>query len=204
MTHRDHRRKAEHDRASQLTVFPEAPGRRVWRKEVHLPLERELTADDRERGPKVDLPDGIHIVTVSENTPARLFEAAHLLTAVSEAWINHADGFVPSDRYDSAIAVVRGRVVGGLIAGRNLPTHLRRVLGDPSGQTAAESQNRPVIWYVWVHPAHRRKRLARQLLEATASHFRRRVAEMGFRLPIFEGAEAVLLSMGIKEVAGCQ
>lgn len=187
---------------AKLTVFPAAPGRRVYRKEVHLPVKRKITSDDRKFGPGVGLPDGIHIVTVSENTRAELFEAASLLSGVSDAYRNHADGFAPSNNYDSAIAVVGGRVVGGLIAHRNRKAYLRQVLGKRSRPGHAGNEFRPVVWYMWAHPAHRRKGLGRQLLEAIADHFGRAVGELGFRLPISEEMDGLLRKMGIKEVAG--
>lgn len=184
----------------ELTVFPEVPGKRVWRTGVH---RKKLSIDDWKRGPKVRLPDGIHILTVSENTPRELFDAASLLSCMSNVCSQHANGFLPSDYFDSAIAVVDGRVVGGVIADRYHSTYLRKVLGDESEPTGAESQYRPVIWYVWVHPVHRRRGVGPQLLEAIAAHFGRPVAEMGFWLPVFEEADAMLRSMGITEVAGC-
>ena len=72
------------------------------------------------------MPDGIYIVTVSEGTPVERFQIAHLLNLESEgACSTHANGFVPSDNYDSAIAVVDGRIVGGVIADRDRAVPLR-------------------------------------------------------------------------------
>jgi hypothetical protein len=41
------------------------------------------------------------------------------------------------------------------------------------------------------------------LLEAIATHFGRKAAELGFRPPISNPAAQLLRSMGIEEVVGC-
>lgn len=97
------------DKYPQLTVFPEAAGRRVWRDEVHTPLGRKLTPDERQHGPRCSLSEGIYIVTVSEGTSADLFTAACLLNLASQGKRStHANGFVPTDNYDSAIGARGG------------------------------------------------------------------------------------------------
>jgi GNAT superfamily N-acetyltransferase len=198
------------DKYPQLIVFPNAAGRRVWRKEVHTPVRRKLTPDEYKYGPRCNLPEGIHIVTVSKGTSADLFTAAHLLNLASKGKrTTHANGFVPTDNYDSAIVVVDSRVVGGIIADRGRAIHLRAQLrANGTHKIIAcqpDDRNRPqaVIFDLWVHPAHRRKGLARQLVIALAGHFGCSPGELGFRVPISKAAVQLLRSMGLDQVVGC-
>ena len=177
---------------------------------MHAPLARKLTPDERRHGPRFGLLEGIHVVTVSEGTATDLFTAAKLLNLASRGKRStHANGFVPTANYDSAIAVVNGRVVGGAIADKGRAVHLRaqlhvngthRVVGC---RPEDRNQPRPVVYDLWVHPAHRRKGLARQLLEALARHFQCSLKELGFRVPISKAAVRLLRSMGLEEVVGC-
>jgi GNAT superfamily N-acetyltransferase len=197
------------DKYPQLTVFPEVAGKRAWRTEVHEPPSRELSREDLELGPTCGLQDGIYIVTVSANTPTERFDAAHLLNVAAEAVAphelsTHCNGFVPTGNYDSAIAIVDGRVVGGVIADRWRTVNVRKPLSPKSNSKGVQSELRPAVWDLWVHPAQRGRGLGRQLLEAIAAHFGRAVPELGFRLPISEKAVALLNSMGIEEVLGCE
>jgi len=166
----------------QLPIFPEVPGERVWRPEVHRSPTKKLSQDEIERGPKCELPDGIHILTVSANTPAELFDAAQGLNMVSPTALrNHNDGFLPSGNYDSAIAVVRGRVIGGLIADRGRVVTGRPRLGGRPGPSPITPGLRPVVLNVWVHKAHRHKGVERRLLEGAASHFSVEVGSLALR-----------------------
>ena len=182
----------------KLTIFPEAPGKRIFRPEVNRPV-RKLSQEEEELGAVTRLPDGIHIVTVSANTPPALFEAAHFLDLVSAGQRNN--GFVPTDHYDSAIAIVNGRVIGGVLANIRKTCTMRKVLS--SGSERPELEACPTIWGLWVHPGYRQKGVGRQLLEAMATHFNRGVAELGFWLPISDKAVSLLKSMGIDQVLGC-
>lgn len=143
-------------------------------------------------------------MTVSANTTPELFEAARQLNVVSyDERTTHADGFMPSYNYDSAIAVVNQRVVGGIVARRSAACYLRKILADDYHTMLSDGRVGPTVWDLWVHPAHRRQGLGRQLLEAIAGHFGRKVTEMGHRLPITEAAAGALRSMGIVDVLGC-
>jgi ribosomal protein S18 acetylase RimI-like enzyme len=205
------------DKYPQLTVFPEVPGKLVWREEVNTPSRRKLSREERQLGPGCDLPDGIYIVTVSENTPPEWFHAAQLLNLVSAGKrTTHGPGFLPLYDYDSAIAVVNGRVVGGVVADKerflSLLVPLRaksapRQLspGDPREpwNSPRVGHRRPTVFDLWVHEAHRRRGVARQLLLAIAAHFGRSVGDLGFRVPISPAARQLLRSMGLREVLGC-
>jgi GNAT superfamily N-acetyltransferase len=188
---------------SRLTVFPEVQGQRMWRQEVNEGINRRLSREERDLGPVCGLADGIYIVTVSANTPAERFKAAHLLNLASaNERSTHGPGFVPTDHYDSAVAIVDRRVVGGVIAARNGACHLRVTLRTQSRPVSVRSECRPIVWDLWVHRAHRRKGLGGQLLEAIAAHFSRSVADLGHRLPISRKAVGLLRSMRIEEVLG--
>jgi GNAT superfamily N-acetyltransferase len=191
----------------RLEIFPEASGERVWRREVHERQPRKLTRDERQHGPRCNAPDGIYIVTVTEETPPERFEMAHLLNLTSRgARSTKCNGFVPTDNYDSAIAVVSGRVVGGVIADRGRVTHVAKGLGADGRcrkSLPADRRGCPVIMDLWVHPAHRRKGLGQQLLAAIAGHFGRSVEQVGYRFPISRNAVRLLWSMGLRKVEGC-
>ena len=196
-----------------LTIFHEVAGKRVWRNEVYAGPHRKLSADERRCGPKCKLDDGIYIVTVSDGTPAERFDIAHLLNLASAGKrTTHANGFVPTNNYDSAIAVINNRVVGGIIADSDRAVHLsvrlqangiHKCSALSSSKLATRGRGRPVIWDLWVHPAHRRKGVAEQLLVAMAARFGCIPTGLGFRVPISGGAVRLLRSMGIKEVVGC-
>lgn len=183
------------EKFSQLKVFPEAPGNRVDR--------RKLSRQENELGPEANLPDGIHIVTVSEGTPASLFEAAHSLSIVSKVRTKtNAPDFLPCNHRDSAIAIVDGRIVGGVVAECNRRIYRCQITSYVSGTHEVPIRWGPIVMYIWVHEDHRRRGLGRQLLEAIANHFGRRVSEMGFFLPISNDGRRLLTKMGIKEACG--
>jgi GNAT superfamily N-acetyltransferase len=192
------------DKYPQLAVFPEVSGELVHRPEVNTPPRRKLSREERQLGPSCNLSDGIYIVTVSANTPHERFDAAHLLNLASHGKRStHANGFIPTDNYDSAVAVVNGRVVGGVIADRERVGHLHVRLRSNSARALSGPRRLcPIVFDLWVHPAHRRRRLAQQLLLAMASHFRRSVGELGFRVPISTAAVHLLRSMGLTEILG--
>jgi GNAT superfamily N-acetyltransferase len=194
------------DKYPPLEVFPEVRGKRVWRREVHEGQPRKLTRDEREHGPLWNAPDGIYIVTVSQGMPAERFEMAHLLNLASQgARSTIANGFVPTHNYDSAIAVANGRVVGGVVADRERATWFAKELtadGRCRKSAAAESRLCPVIMDLWIHPAHRRRGLGRQLLGTIAGHFSRSVEQLGFWFPIRKNAVLLLWSMGLRRVEG--
>ncbi len=204
---------AEPEKYPPLTIFHEVTGKRVWRNDVYAAPRRKLSADERRCGPTCNLDDGIYIVTVSDGTPAERFVIAHLLTLASAGKrTTHANGFVPTDNYDSAIAVLNWRVFGLIIADIDRAIHLNVRLqangrykssGLSSSKLATRGKVGPVVWDLWVHPAHRRKGVARQLLIAMAAHFVCSASELGFRVPISSGAVRLLRSMSIKEVVGC-
>lgn len=194
------------DKYAQLRIFPEEIGERTWRHAVDDWKSRKLTADERRHGPLCNAPDGIYIATLSERTPAERFEMAHLLNLASRGTRStHANGFVPADHYDSAIAIAKGRVVGGAIADRGRTMRKTLELKSDGGYksgSAAGVELRPVMWDLWVHPAHRQKGLGRQLLSAMAEHFECSVEQMGFRFPISKKARLLLWSVGLRKVEG--
>jgi len=196
------------DKYPPLTIFPEVAGKRVWRNEGHTWQEkRKLSGEERRCCPHCDLVDGVYIVTVSDGTPPERFDIAHLLNLASQRKRStQAEGFLPSDNYDSAIAVVNGRVVGGIVADIERAVHLSvRLQANGTCQSSALTrvQARAVIFDLWVHPVHRRKGLARQLLMAMAAHFGCSPRKLGFRVPVSREAVQLLRSMGIKEAVGC-
>ena len=194
------------DKYAQLRIFPEEIGERIRRREVNNWKSRKLTADEHRHGPLCNAPDGIYIVTLSERTPAERFEMAHLLNLASKGTRStHGNGFVPADLYDSAIAIANGRVVGGAIADRGRTMRKTLELESDGGYKSGSASGvelRPVVWDLWVHPAHRRKGLGRQLLSAMAEHFECSVEQMGFRFPISKEARLLLWSMGLRKVEG--
>jgi GNAT superfamily N-acetyltransferase len=194
------------DKYASFKIFPEARGNRVWREEVHQWEPRKLTREERQHGPRYNAPDGIYIVTVSEGTPPEGFEMARLLNLASRgSRSTKANGFVPTGHYDSALAVVSGRVVGGVVADRGRAIWFAGELRADGGcrkSRMADDGGGPVIMDLWVHPAHRRRGLGRQLLTAVAAHFGRSVEQIGFRFPIRKNAVRLLWSMGLRKVEG--
>jgi GNAT superfamily N-acetyltransferase len=166
---------------------------------------RELSDDERQHGPVCGLPDGIYIVTASAGTPPERFAAAHLLNLASEGdRSSQANGFVPTDNYDSAVAVVEGRIVGGVIADRDRGAHLCVRL-KPNGTFQSVGGPRklcPIVFDLWVHPTHRRRGLGGQLIRAMATHFGRDVGELGFRVPFSKAAVQLLRAMELSTVLG--
>jgi GNAT superfamily N-acetyltransferase len=186
----------------QLAIVPEVPGKRVWRPEVSRGPDRTLSPEEIKLGPTCALPDGIYIVTVSENTPPEYFAAAHLLQRIRVIENGtHSPSFVPLFHYDSAIAVVERRVVGGVVAHTDQVVNSRLVL-ESGAENPADGEYRPTVMYLWVHPAHRHGGLGRQLLNAIASHLGRQLAQLGFFFPISDSATGLLRSMGVDEVLG--
>lgn len=191
---------------SQLAMFAEVPGNRVWKRDVHGSPGGQVSQDEKQRGPVSELADGIYVVTVSENTPPERFRAAHRLNLVSEPdrrkQCTLAGGFLPGDSHDTAIAVVNSRIVGGIVADRGRACFWRQALSDKSSPVSVGYQSRPCVMYIWVHPKHRRMGIGRQLQEAIAAHFDRKVSDLGHWFPIKPKAKQLLRSMGIEEVFG--
>lgn len=201
-------RDKDHPTIDRLKIFPDAKGEKMWRQEVHKWQSRRLSPDERKHGPRCNAPDGIYIVTVSERTPPEHFEMAHLLNIASHGTrSSQANGFVPTDNYDSAIAVVNGRVAGGVIADveRCMPRTKRLIARGASSASLPVDHPRygPVVFDLWVHPSHRRRGIGGQLLEAIAAHFGLTVAKVGYRFPIKRNAVRLLRKMGVRTVEGC-
>ena len=196
------------DKYPQLTVFPGMPGEKVWRSDVYNGPQGTLTHDERQLGPRYDLPNGIYIVTVSEGTPTERFEIATLLDqAYAEERTTQGPSFVPITNYDSAVAVVNGRVVGGIVAADVVKAFFVNVRVQLSARGTYEEAGIKGHWRMgvndlWVHRAHQRKGLARQLLAAMADHLGCSVGELCFRLPINKAAVRVLWSLGLRQVEG--
>jgi len=99
-----------------LAIFPDVPGKRIWRQELYRPLNWRPDSDEKEFGPKTDFPNGVHIVTVSENIPAERIE---LFRKASFAARRSGYDFSLGDNYDAAVAVYNGRIAGLAWADRN-------------------------------------------------------------------------------------
>ncbi len=200
-----------------LDLFSEVSGRRVWRNEVHNPPPWQPTQDEIAFGPLTNSADGIYIVTVSEKTPAERIELAWRATLASERQHPGPD-FLPADNYDSAVAVRNGRIAGAALATlasralyvwnvslkENGTAYKNEELTEENGLTFNENLGgRPTVFTIWVHTAHRRKGIGRQLVAALAEHFSLTVDEIGFRLPLSKDAVHMLEAMGLKSVIGC-
>ena len=200
-----------------LNLFSEVSGRRVWRNEVHNPPPWQLTQDEIAFGPLTNSADGIYIVTVSEKTPAERIELAWRATLASERQHPGPD-FLPADNYDSAVAVRNGRIAGAALATlasralyvwnvslkENGTAYKHEELTKENGLTFnGKLGDRPTVFTIWVHTAHRRKGIGRQLVAALAEHFSLAVNEIGFRLPLSKDAVHMLEAMGLKSVIGC-
>ncbi len=199
-----------------LDLFSEVPGRRVWRNEVINPPPWQPTQDEIAFGPLTNSADGIYIVTVSEKTPAERIELAWRATLASERQHPGPD-FLPAHNYDSAVAVRNGRIAGAALAKlesralyvwnvslkENGTAYKHEELTKENGLTFnGNLGDRPTVFTIWVHTAHRRKGIGRQLVAALAEHFSLAVNEIGFRLPVSKDAVHMLEAMGLKSVIG--
>ena len=200
-----------------LDLFSEVPGRRVWRNEVINPPPWQPTQDEIAFGPLTNSADGIYIVTVSEKTPAERIELAWRATLASERQHPGPD-FLPAHNYDSAVAVQNGRIAGAALAKlecralyvwnvslkANGTAYKYEELTKENGLTFnGNLGERPTVFTIWVHTAHRRKGIGRQLVAALAEHFSLAINEIGFRLPLSKDAVHMLEAMGLKSVIGC-
>ncbi len=98
-------------KAINLRVFPACGTDRIWRDEVNHAPQWAPSASDYSWGSKVNMPDGIYVVTVSEKTPPEWIHLAWKVAVIAKG--QHPEsGFLPMSNYDSAIAVHKGRAVG--------------------------------------------------------------------------------------------
>lgn len=205
-----------------LAVFGPCDGERVYRAEVNTSTGWRPTAEEKSKGPRTNLADGIYIVTVSENTPAAWISELARKASIA-GWGQHfSDHFLPGDNYDSAIAVYKGRVVGGVWVrtSSRTPYLLRLALktdgtsytfeelsgeDDPPEDMPQLERNdgelfRPTIMSMWVHKKYRRLGIGRQMVAALAKHFGLPVSEIGIRLPVSAEATRMLMSMNVHEI----
>lgn len=197
-----------------LPVFPACGPDRVWRIEVNQRPKWSSSASDRALGARVNLADGIYIVTVSEKTPAEWIHLAYKVSDIASG--QHPESsFLPGDNYDSAIAVHESRTAGAVLARTEWrcpyhwvvslkPDGTPYDLGEfPSGALIPRTtgdQFVPTIMTLWVHPAHRRKGIGRQLVAAIAQHFGLAIDQIGFRLPLWKESVHMVEAMGLSKI----
>jgi hypothetical protein len=160
-----------------LPIFPAAPGKRVWRPELHQPPDWRPGPDEKKFGPKTDLPDGIYVVTVSENTPAERIE---LFLKASFAARHSGYHFALGDDYDAAVAVFSGRIVGIAWADTLRVCQFQyRFESKPHRKFVSSLTPRPTVMGIWVNPRYRRLTIGRQIISAVGQHFSVQVEEIG-------------------------
>lgn len=200
-------------------AFSKLRGRRVRRTQELPPLSPwQPTQDELAFGPRTNLADGIYIATLSEKIPTERIELASKATLASERQQHRGPDFLPGPHYDSAVAVQNGRIAGAALAKlecralyvwnvslkENGTAYKHEELTEENGLTFnGKLGDRPTVFTIWVHTAHRRKGIGRQLVAALAEHFSLAVNEIGFRLPLSKDAVHMLEAMGLKSVIGC-
>lgn len=217
------KREARNRKIAQLRILPEKAGERIFRDEVDTAPDWEMDADERKVGPRTTFPDGIYIVTVSENTPGEWIDLSWRATiAGGKQHPNQNLDFLPADNYDSAIAVYNGRVVGGALASlerkaqyRWRPTLKTDGTAYSYEELTGEAETpascppvydptlqpfRPTVLTIWVHQKYRRLGIGRQLVTALAEHFNRPVDQIGIRLPLWSESVRMIRAMGLDEI----
>ena len=129
---------------------------------------------------------------------------------------------MPGSNYDSFIAVMGGRIIGGALVAlesgaRYLWTvHLKpdgnahnadELFGEETKKCGATFDGNlgspPAIYTIWVHPGHRRKGIGGQLVQAVATYYGLSLERLCFRLPLSKEAVGMTKALGLKEIVGC-
>jgi ribosomal protein S18 acetylase RimI-like enzyme len=209
-------------KVSPLFVYPAKEGKSVFRPEVNHGPKWRPDADEKKLGPKTDQPDGIYLVTVSENTPTEWIDLTWRATIASHG--QHPETMlVPGDNYDTAVAVYHRRVVGAAWARRSWrtlylwtpslkPDRKAYSYEELTGEAEMEGDApklrrddsiemfRATIMTMWVHKKYRRLGIGRQLVHALAKHFGLEANTIGYRLPLSKEAVGMVRSMGLSEI----
>ena len=173
---------------ASLPIVSMAAGRRIWRNDMYALGDWEPVANEVEHGPRTEFADGIYVVTVHEGTPVDWLKVALKATIASDGQHPGPD-LMPGSNYDSFIAVMGGRIIGGaLVALESGARYLWTVHLKPDGNAhnadelfGEESKkcgvtfdgnlgSPPAIYTIWVHPGHRRKGIGGQLVQAVATY----------------------------------
>ncbi len=212
------------DCTGKLAAFPifrEIAGERSGRAESYNLGNWAPTADERIMGPNTTLSDGIYIVTVSDRTPEEWLGLSRKASII--ALDQHpGDNFNPLYNYDAAIAVYRGRVVGGALARvsrharyrwtpalkpNRMPYSFEELTGEvemsadcPPFIPDSSLKTVPMVTTLWVHEGSRRLGLGRQIISAVAQHFKLEADQIAYRLPLSAEATLMFQAMGINQI----
>jgi len=206
---------------ASLPIVSMAAGRRIWRNDMYALGDWEPVANEVEHGPRTEFADGIYVVTVHEGTPVDWLKVALKATIASDGQHPGPD-LMPGSNYDSFIAVMGGRIIGGaLVALESGARYLWTVHLKPDGNAynadelfGEESKkcgvtfdgnlgSPPAIYTIWVHPGHRRKGIGGQLVQAVATYYGLSLERLCFRLPLSKEAVGMTKALGLKEIVGC-
>jgi hypothetical protein len=213
--------RSEKRRNMTLPVFVDNAGDRKWRKEVHERPQWRPDADEIKHGPRTSFASGIYIVTVNEGTKSSWIDLAWR-AAIAASKQHPGPTLLPSDNYDSAVAVLGGRVVGGALISIEAVTRYRwKVNLRPDGRAYIHKElfgpqseqcgitfdprldTRPAIYTIRVHRAHRKRGIGRQLVRTVAGHYSLPVTELGFRLPLSKKAVQMVKALELTTIIAC-
>jgi len=204
-----------------LPTFIRATGKRVWRKDLYSLGGWKPDANETEQGVRTEFRDGIYIVTVHEGTPTDwLALAASASVAAHEQ--HPGPNFMPADNYDSAIAVVGRRIVGGALVKIESAARYRwKIQLRPDGEAYTDDElfgeegqeygvmfdktpgRPPAIYTIWVHPAHRGQEIGGQLVRAIAEYCGLPLEKLCFRFPLSKQAVRMTQRLGLDTIIGC-
>lgn len=207
--------------APTLLIAAKATGRRIWRSDMYELGDWEPDANEVEHGPRTEFADGIYVVTVHEGTPTDWLRIAQRATIASYDQRPEPD-LMPGSNYDSFIAVMNGRIVGGaLVSLESAARYLWSVQLKPGGDAYINDElfgedgekcgikfDRnldwpPAIYTIWVHPAHRRNGIGGQLVRSVATYYGLPLEKLCFRLPLSKEAVGMTKALGLDIIVGC-
>ena len=207
--------------AASLPIITMATGRRIWREDMYELGHWEPEGDEIEHGPRTEFADGIYVVTVHEGTPAEWLKIA-LKATIASSGRHPGPDLLPGSVYDSFIAVMGGRIVGGaLVALESAPRYLwtlqlkpdsgaytdDELFGEDSKKFGLVSDRNlgqpPAIYTIWVHRGHRRKGIGGQLVQAVATYCGLLLEKLCFRLPLSKEAVGMTKALALTVIVGC-